>query len=109
MMRILTMIRQVLDAEETVRLRNGAVDLEGSKLVMDTMDEYGVEEALRMREAGRRRRLRCGSGAGSERGGTADGVGDGCGPRDSCADRCFSDAIALSKVMAQIAKRKGRS
>ena len=51
-MRILTLIRQVLDAEESVRVRNGAVELEGSKLVMDTMDEYGVEEALRLRESG---------------------------------------------------------
>jgi electron transfer flavoprotein beta subunit len=51
-MRILTLIRQVLDAEESVRVRDGAVDLEGSKLVMDTMDEYGVEEALRLRERG---------------------------------------------------------
>jgi electron transfer flavoprotein beta subunit len=51
-MRILTLIRQVLDAEESVRVRNGAVDLESSKLVMDTMDEYGVEEALRLRESG---------------------------------------------------------
>ncbi|MGC9197429.1 MAG: electron transfer flavoprotein subunit beta/FixA family protein [Acidobacteriaceae bacterium] len=49
-MRILTLIRQVLDAEESVRVRNGAVELEGSKLVLDTMDEYGVEEALRLRE-----------------------------------------------------------
>ena len=51
-MRILTVIRQVLDAEESVRVKDGAVDLAGSKLVMDTMDEYGVEEALRLREAG---------------------------------------------------------
>ena len=26
--------------------------LDGRKLVLDTMDEYGVEEALRLREAG---------------------------------------------------------
>lgn len=51
-MRILTLIRQVLDAEETVRIRNGEIDLSGSKLVVDTMDEYGVEQALRIRESG---------------------------------------------------------
>jgi electron transfer flavoprotein beta subunit len=51
-MRILTLIRQVLDAQETVRIVDRAVDLEGRKLVMDTMDEYGVEEALRLRERG---------------------------------------------------------
>ena len=51
-MRILTYIRQVLDAEESVRVANNAVALENSQLVMDTMDEYGVEEALRLRETG---------------------------------------------------------
>lgn len=51
-MRILTVIRQVLDAQETVRVKNSVVDLEGRKLVMDTMDEYGVEEALRLRDGG---------------------------------------------------------
>lgn len=51
-MRILALIRQVLDAEETVRIRSGEVDLSASKLVVDTMDEYGVEQALRIRESG---------------------------------------------------------
>ena len=51
-MRILTYVRQVLDAEESVHIANNAVALENSKLVMDTMDEYGVEEALRLRESG---------------------------------------------------------
>ena len=51
-MRILTFIRQVLDAEESVHVSDHAVVLEKSKLVMDTMDEYGVEEALRLRESG---------------------------------------------------------
>jgi electron transfer flavoprotein beta subunit len=49
-MRILTVVRQVLDAEESVSIQNGSVALDGTKLVMDTMDEYGVEEALRLRE-----------------------------------------------------------
>jgi electron transfer flavoprotein beta subunit len=49
-MRILTIVRQVLDAEESVSIEDGSVILDGRKLVMDTMDEYGVEEALRLRE-----------------------------------------------------------
>ncbi len=51
-MRILTLVRQVLDAEERVTVTAGVVHLAGSKLVIDTMDEYGVEEALRLRDAG---------------------------------------------------------
>lgn len=49
-MRILSVIRQVLDAEENVKIREDRVDTSGSKVVIDTMDEYGVEEALRLRE-----------------------------------------------------------
>jgi electron transfer flavoprotein beta subunit len=49
--RILAVIRQVLNAEESVRIKDGAVDFTGATLVIDTMDEYGIEQALRMREA----------------------------------------------------------
>lgn len=51
-MKIVAVVRQVLDAEESVRVRNGKVDVSSSKLVMDTMDEYGVEQALRLKESG---------------------------------------------------------
>lgn len=51
-MRILTVIRQVLDAEESVKVKEQRVDLTGSKLVVDTMDEYGIEESLRLRDTG---------------------------------------------------------
>lgn len=51
-MRILAVIRQVLDAEERVKVKDGRVDLTASKLVIDTMDEYGVEAALRLRDEG---------------------------------------------------------
>lgn len=51
-MRILSVIRQVLNAEDNVRMKDRGVDLSASKLVVDTMDEYGIEQALRMREAG---------------------------------------------------------
>jgi electron transfer flavoprotein beta subunit len=50
-MHVLCVIRQVLDAEESVKVRDGIVDLADSKLVVDTMDEYGVEQALRLRDA----------------------------------------------------------
>lgn len=106
-MRILTYIRQVLDAEETVHVANNTVALENSKLVMDTMDEYGVEEALRLRE----------SGAESEIVAVAVGparVQDAL--RTALAmgvDRAIHvetdarlDAIALSKVLAQIAQQE---
>ena len=46
-MRVLSVIRQVLDAEESVKVRDERVDTSGSKVVVDTMDEYGIEEALR--------------------------------------------------------------
>lgn len=51
-MKILCLLRQVPDAEEKIRIHHAAVDLTAGKLVVDTMDEYGVEEALRLRERG---------------------------------------------------------
>lgn len=106
-MKILTLIRQVPDAEARVRVNGGAVDLEGATLVMDGMDEYGVEEALRIRE-----------------GGGAEVIALAVGPKrveDTLrtalamgADRAIHvetderlDPIALSKVVAQIAQQEG--
>lgn len=51
-MKILTILKQVPDAEARVRTQDGAVDLDGVTFVIDGMDEYGVEEALRIREGG---------------------------------------------------------
>ncbi len=106
-MRMLTLIRQVLDAEESVRVEAGAVALGSSKLVMDTMDEYGVEEALRLKEDGVE----------------AEVVAVAVGParmQDALrtalamgADRAIHvetdvvlDAMALSRVVAAIAKEE---
>src|SRR6202789_963925 len=106
-MRILTYLRQVLDAEESVRVVNSAVALENSKLVMDTMDEYGVEEALRLRESGVEAEI-VAVAIGPTR--TQDAL------RTALAmgvDRAIHvetevriDPIALSKVLAQIAEQE---
>ena len=104
-MRILAVIRQVLDAEESVKVKDGAVDLSGSKLVVDTMDEYGVEQALQLREAGSDVEvvaLAVGSARAEEALRTALAMG---------ADRAILvetteplDVIAVSSVVAQVAK-----
>jgi electron transfer flavoprotein beta subunit len=44
----LVLIRQVPDAEARVRAQGGKVDLSGATLALDGMDEYGVEQALRI-------------------------------------------------------------
>ena len=51
-MKIVTILKQVPDAEARVRTSGGEVDLAGVTFVIDGMDEYGVEEALRIREGG---------------------------------------------------------
>ncbi len=51
-MKILCLIRQVPDAEARVKASGGAVDLSGATMALDGMDEYGVEQALRMNEGG---------------------------------------------------------
>jgi electron transfer flavoprotein beta subunit len=106
-MRILTFIRQVLDAEESVHVSNSAVVLENSKLVMDTMDEYGVEEALRLRESGIDAEivaLSVGPARAQDALRTALAMG---------IDRAIHvesdvklDAIALSKIVAEVAQQE---
>jgi electron transfer flavoprotein beta subunit len=106
-MRILTFLRQVLDAEESVHVSNSMVALENSKLVMDTMDEYGVEEALRLRESGIDAEivaLSVGPARAQDALRTALAMG---------VDRAIHvetdvklDAIALSKVVAQVAQQE---
>ncbi len=51
-MKIVTILKQVPDAEARVRTKDGVLDLAGTTFVIDGMDEYGVEHALRLREAG---------------------------------------------------------
>ncbi|MEX2502031.1 MAG: electron transfer flavoprotein subunit beta/FixA family protein [Trueperaceae bacterium] len=51
-MKIVTVIRRVPDAEARVRVEGDDVVLTGAAWVLDGMDEYGVEEALRLRESG---------------------------------------------------------
>ena len=85
-MRIMTVVRQVLDAEESVSIQEAAAWLlDGRKLVMDTMDEYGVEEALRLREgsAAGAEVMALAIGPGSQRRSPPLGTGDGSGSRHS--------------------------
>ena len=51
-MKILCLIRQVPDAEAKVKAALGRVDLDGATMALDGMDEYGVEQALRINEGG---------------------------------------------------------
>ncbi|MDM7324115.1 MAG: electron transfer flavoprotein subunit beta/FixA family protein, partial [Thermus sp.] len=49
-MKFIAVIRQVPDGESRLRTQGGRVDLSGTTLILDQMDEYGVEEALRLKE-----------------------------------------------------------
>lgn len=106
-MRILAIIRQVLDAEETVRLRSEEVDLSTSKLVVDTMDEYGVEQALRIRESGVDTEV-IALAVGPERSQEAlrTVLAMGADRAIHVRTELFLDPIALSKVAAQVAKQE---
>ncbi|HET9087315.1 MAG TPA: electron transfer flavoprotein subunit beta/FixA family protein [Acidobacteriaceae bacterium] len=106
-MRILTVVRQVLDAEESVRIRNGEVDLTGSKLVVDTMDEYGVEQALRIRDSGAAVEV-IALAVGPER--TQDALRTvlamGADRAIHIRTDAILDPIALSTVVAQVTQRE---
>lgn len=51
-MKIISILKQVPDAEARIRATPDGIDLEGATFVIDGMDEYGVEQALRIREGG---------------------------------------------------------
>lgn len=51
-MNILILVWQVFDVEVCVKVVGSGVDFEGVILVVDGMDEYGVEEVLRLCEGG---------------------------------------------------------
>jgi len=50
--KLITVLKQVPDAEARIRAGSDGVELDGVTFVIDGMDEYGVEEAIRLREAG---------------------------------------------------------
>ena len=106
-MRVLTVVRQVLDAEESVKMKDGKIDTAASKLVVDSMDEYGVEQALRLRESGSEVEvivLAVGSARAEEVLRTSLAMG---------ADRAILvetpeplDVLAVSSVVAQVARKE---
>ncbi len=49
-MKFVAVIRQVPDGESRLRVQGGRVDLSGATLILDQMDEYAVEEAIRLKE-----------------------------------------------------------
>lgn len=51
-MKIISIIKQVPDAEARIRSAADGISLEGVTFVIDGMDEYGVEQALRVKEGG---------------------------------------------------------
>ncbi|WP_018112362.1 electron transfer flavoprotein subunit beta/FixA family protein [Thermus igniterrae] len=49
-MKFVAVIRQVPDGESRLKVQGERVDLSGATLILDQMDEYAVEEALRLKE-----------------------------------------------------------
>jgi len=109
-MRILAIVTQVPGAEERLKVAEGRVDLGASKLVIDTMDEYGVEAALRLREAGAEAEIIV-LGIGPERveatlrGALALGADRAVLVEAGGTDTAL-DVLAVSKVIADVAKRE---
>ena len=110
-MNILTLVRQVPDAEARVKVAGGGVDLDGATLVVDGMDEYGVEEALRLREGGAPVETIVALAVGPQRNEDALRTALAMG-----VDRAIHietdekiDAVSLSKVVAQVAQAENIS
>lgn len=111
-MKMLTLIRQVPDAESSLRAANGAIDLSQTELVMDTMDEYGVEQALRMREAnaqasGEAEVIALAVGAAANEKALRNALALGADRAIHVETELALDPISLSKVVAQVAIAEG--
>ncbi|MEF3301588.1 electron transfer flavoprotein subunit beta/FixA family protein [Paenibacillus sp. GYB003] len=50
-MHIVALVKQTFDTEEKIRIRDGTVEEEDVKFVINPYDEYAIEEALRLRDA----------------------------------------------------------
>jgi electron transfer flavoprotein beta subunit len=106
-MKIVTILKQVPDAEARVRAQGGTLDLSGATFVIDGMDEYGVEEALRIRERGVECEivaLACGPERAAEAIRTALAMG---------VDRAVHvvgdaalDAVAMARVLAPVVREE---
>lgn len=108
-MKILTLVRQVPDAEARIKIQGQSVDLDGTTVVIDGMDEYGVEEALRLREGGAPVEEIVALAVGPKRNEDALRTALAMG-----VDRAIHvetdekyDAIALSRIVAQVAQAEG--
>ena len=49
-MKYVAIIRQVPDGESKIKVEGGQVDLSGTTMILDQMDEYAVEEIIRLKE-----------------------------------------------------------
>lgn len=49
-MKFVAVIRQVPDGESRLKVQGDRVDLSGATMILDQMDEYAVEEAIRLKE-----------------------------------------------------------
>ena len=107
-MKVLTVVRQVPNAEGSLSTKKSAIDLERIEMQMDAMDEYGVEQALRLRDEGA----------------AAEVIALAVGPARTDqvlrsalalgADRAihvqtelFLDPISFSKVVSEVARNEG--
>lgn len=107
-MKICTILKQVPDAEATIRTSGDRVDLGGVTFVMDGMDEYGVEEAIRLREAGHQAEI-ISLALGPKRFEDAVRTSLAIG-----ADRAIHletdenyDAITQARILAEVVKKEG--
>jgi electron transfer flavoprotein beta subunit len=108
-MKILVPVKRVVDANVKVRVKSdgSGVDLDNVKMAINPFDEIAVEEATRLKEAGRATEVvavSCGVGACQDVLRTAMGIG---------ADRGIllqTDAemqpLAVAKLLAEIVKRE---
>lgn len=106
-MNILVLLKQTFDTEERIAIADGKINEDGVRFVVNPYDEYAVEEAIRLKEAGRAESVTVvtvGPARAEEALRTALAMG---ADEAILADdpRLFGDEFTAAKVLAAIAQK----
>ena len=113
-MKVLVPVKRVIDYNVKVRVKadGSGVDLANVKMSMNPFDEIAVEEAIRLKEAGKAEEVIAVSiGVKQAQETLRTRAGDGCGPRDSSWSppmTCIKDIepLAVAKILAKVVEEE---
>ena len=110
-MKILVPVKRVIDYNVKIRVKSdgSGVDLANVKMSMNPFDEIAVEEAVRLKEAGKATEVVAVSIGARRPGDDAHGAGHGRRPRHPGRDRRDVEPLAVAKILKASSTKKARA